>query len=131
MRGQQMKWFLMKILAFGIFFSLNVTAKEWIFWTFCFREFRNSSVIEVWKFFRNIRVFLTRISLGKKKPVFQAKTGVSEHSRFMEYSEFVLFQTFLTLQKIDVKIELWKLRKTCSDSNSNSNIWVQVQNAGP
>jgi len=130
MRGQQMKWFLMKILAFGIFFSLNVTAKEWIFWTFCLREFRNSSVIEVWKFFRNIRFFNSK-KFWSKNPVLRAKTGVSKHSRFMEYSEFVLFKTFLTLQKIDVKIELWKLRKTCSNSNSNSNIWVQVRNAGP
>jgi len=28
--------------------------------------------------------------LGPKKPVFEAKTGVSEHSKFTEYSEFVL-----------------------------------------
>ncbi len=41
------------------------------------------------------------------------------------------FQIFWTLQKNDVKIELQKLGKTCSDSNSDSNIRVQVLNAGP
>jgi len=41
------------------------------------------------------------------------------------------FPIFRTLWKNDVKIELQKLQKTCSDSYSYSNIRVQVQNAGP
>jgi len=49
----------------------------------------------------------------------------------MNYLEFVLFQTFQKLRKNDVKIELGKSRKTRSDSNSDSNIRVQVWNAGP
>jgi hypothetical protein len=32
-----------------------------------------------------------------KNPVFEAKPGVSKHSEFTEYSEFVLFQTFQKL----------------------------------
>jgi len=33
--------------------------------TFCFREFRNSSVFEVWKFFGNILSFRTRKNFAK------------------------------------------------------------------
>jgi len=64
-------------------------------------------------------------------PVLGSKTGVSEYLEFMENSEFVLFRTFRKLQKNDVKIEFWKLRKTCSDSKTNSNVWFKVRNAGP
>jgi len=35
-----------------------------------------------------------------KTPVFEAKTGVSKHYKFTEYSEFVLFQIFKKLQKM-------------------------------
>jgi len=62
---------------------------------------------------------------------FGSKTGVSEHSEFTENSEFVLFQTFQKLRKNDIKIEFRKSRKTRCDSNSDSNIQVQVRNAGP
>ncbi len=40
----------------------------------------------------------------------------------MEFSKLSVFE-----RKNDIKIELWKLQKTCSDLN----IRVQVRNAGP
>ncbi len=53
-----------------------------------------------------------------KTPVLEAKTGVlgsktggSEHSKFMEYSKFVLFRIFQKLQKNDAKIEFSFLQK--------------------
>jgi len=72
--------------------------------------------------------------LGVKVQKTGSKTGVSEHSEFMENSEFVLFRTFQTfrkLQKNDVKIEFWKLRKTRSDSKTDLNVRFKVRNAGP
>jgi len=41
-----------------------------------------------------------------KKPVFEAKTGVSEYSEFMEYSELFLFRIFQKLQKMTSKSSL-------------------------
>jgi len=52
-----------------------------------------------------------------KNPVFGPKTGVSDHSKFTEYLEFVLFRIFQKLQKMMLK--------------SNSDIWVWVWYAGP
>jgi len=76
-----------------------------------------------------------------KKPVFEGfgvkvkktgpKRGVSKHSKFTENLEFVLFQTFRKSQKNDIKIEVWKLRKTRTDLKTNSNVRFKVQNAGP
>jgi len=51
---------------------------------------------------------ISQKKFGKKVPVFEAKTGVSEHSEFTEYSEFVLFQNFQKLQKNYVKIKFGK-----------------------
>jgi len=63
-------------------------------------------------------------------PVLGAKTGVSEHYKFTENSEFVIFLTFRKLQKNDVKIEFWKLRKTGSYKKTYSNVRFKVWNAG-
>ncbi len=52
------------------------------------------------------------------------ETGFSECS---EISEIVVFRTFQNLRKNDVKLELWKSRKTLSDSKTDSKVW----NAGP
>ncbi len=49
------------------------------------------------------------------------------YSKFTEISEIVLFQTSQKLWKNDVKLELQKLRKTCS----NSKVWLKVWNTGP
>ncbi len=75
---------------------------------------------------------------GSKNPAFEANTGVlgseagvCKYSEITENSEFVLFQIFQKLRKNDVKIEFWKSQKTRSYSNSDSDIRVQVQNAGP
>jgi len=75
---------------------------------------------------------------GSKNSIFEAKigvlgskTGVLEHFNLTEYSEFVLFQIFQKLQKNNVKIEFLFSQKTCSDSNSDSNIQVRVRYAGP
>ncbi len=57
------------------------------------------------------RTLLRSFVFGSKNPVFEAKTGVSEHSKFMEYSEFVLFQTFQKLRKNYVKIAFRKSQK--------------------
>ncbi len=115
------------------------------------RKFPNFSFLQVSELFgyRSLEFFwktskfakiLQKIfgnKFGSKNPVFEAKTRVlgsktviSEHSKFKEYSEFVLFQIFRKLQKNDVKIEFLFLQKTCSDSNSDSNIRVQVWYAG-
>ncbi len=58
---------------------------------------------------------------GIKKPVFEgfvvkvqktgSKTGVSEHSKFTENSEFVLFRTFQKSQINDIKIEFLEITK--------------------
>jgi len=72
-----------------------------------------------------------------KKPCFEGfgvkvqKTGIYEHSKFTENSEFVIFQTFQKLQKNHIKIEFQKTRKTCSNSKTNLNVWFRVWNAGP
>jgi len=51
--------------------------------------------------------------------------------RSLEILEIVLFRTFQTLQKNDVKLELQKSRKTRSDSKTNSKVWLKVWNAWP
>jgi len=56
---------------------------------------------------------------------------VSEHSKFTENLEFVLFQIFQKLQKNDVKIKFWKSQKIRSDSKTDSNVWFKVHNEGP
>ncbi len=63
------------------------------------------------------------------KRVFQTfGKGFSKH---LEISEIVLFRTLRKLQKYDVKLELWKSQKTCSDSKTDSKVWLKVRNAGP
>ncbi len=57
-----------------------------------------------------------------------SETGFSKHS---EISEIVLILNFQKLQKNDVKLELQKSRKTCSDSKTDSKVWLKVRNAGP
>jgi len=69
--------------------------------------------LEISIFFNSQKFCKNGNKFGSKKPVFEvktgglgSKTGVSEHSKFKEYSEFVLFRTFQKLQKNDVKIKL-------------------------
>ncbi len=72
---------------------------------------------------------------GVKKPVFEgfgvrvqktgSKTGVSEHCKLSENSEFVLFRTFRKLQKNDIKIKFQKSQKTSSDSKTNTNVGLK------
>jgi len=57
-----------------------------------------------------------------------SETGFSECS---EISEIVLFRNFQKLRKNDVKLELWKSRKTHSHSKTDSKVWLKVRNAGP
>jgi len=40
------------------------------------------------------KVWVKNLCFWVKNPIVEAKTGVSEHSEFMEYSEFVLFRIF-------------------------------------
>jgi len=56
------------------------------------------------------------------------KTGFSECSEILE---IVLFQTFRKLRNNDVKLELRKSQKTCSDSKTDSKVRLKVWNAGP
>ncbi len=90
--------------------------------------------------------------LGQKKPVYKSKNpvfgskslekvwkkfgkvreqGFSEHSEFSKISEIVLFYSFRKLRKNDIKLELRKSQKTCSDSKTDSKVWLKVRNAGP
>jgi len=79
--------------------------------------------------------------LSQTNPVFGSKslekfgksleTGFSEFLKIPEISEIVLFRNFPKLQKNDVKLELQKLRKTRSDSKTDSKVWLKVRNAGP
>jgi len=48
-----------------------------------------------------------------------------------ELSENWKFCTFRKHRKNYIKLELWKLRKTRSNSKTDLKGWVQVQNAGP
>jgi len=50
---------------------------------------------------------------------------------FTEILKIVIFQTFQKLRKNDVKLKLQKLQKTCSNSKTDSKVWLKVQNAGP
>jgi hypothetical protein len=59
------------------------------------------------------------------------ETGVSEHSEFTEILEIVLFRTFQKLRKNDVKLELRKSQKTCSDLKTDSKVRLKVWNAVP
>jgi len=60
-----------------------------------------------------------------------SETGFSECSEILEILEIVLYRTFQKLRKNDVKLELRKSRKTCSDSKTDSKVRLKVQNAGP
>jgi hypothetical protein len=57
-----------------------------------------------------------------------SETGFSECS---EISEIIFFQNFRKLRKNDVKLELWKSRKTRYDSKTDSKAGLKVRNAGP
>jgi len=76
--------------------------------------YRSLEIFGKYPVFLNSQKFCKNSS---KNLVFEAKTGVSEHSEFTEYSEFVLFRTFRKLWKNYVIIEFWKSRKTRSYSN--------------
>ncbi len=81
-------------------------------------------------------LFFRSISSAKVwKSLESLETGFSEHSEISEISEIVLFQNFQKLQKNDIKLELQKSRKTCSDSKTesktDSKVWLKVRNAGP
>jgi len=78
---------------------------------------------EVQKKFGNVRKCSEKVRKS-------SETGFSECSEILEISEIVLFQTFQKLQKNDVKFELWKSRKTCFDSKTDSKVRLKVRNAG-
>jgi hypothetical protein len=94
-------------------------------------------VCKVWVFESKNPVFGSK-SLGKVWKKFgkssekfwksSLKFGILET---LEILEIIIFQTFRNLRKNDVKLELWKSRKTRSDSKTNSKVWLKVGNAGP
>jgi len=66
-----------------------------------------------------------------KVSAFSKAKNLNNFCNIFEVPEDWKFQIFQTLRKNDVKLELLKLGKTRSHSNSDSNIRVQVRNAGP
>jgi len=84
-----------------------------------------SRVSELFRF-RSLEIFW-------KNPVFPNSQKFCEKSLEIslgQKQEFVLFQIFQKLQKNDIKIKFLFSWKTCSDSNSDWNIWVRVWYAG-
>ena len=75
--------------------------------------------------------FRKKFGISLEKVWESLETGFSKHSKFTEYSEFVLFRSFRKLQKNDIKIELRKSQKTHSDSKTVSKVQLKVRNAGP
>ena len=60
---------------------------------------------------------------------FRKKFGKS--LEILEILEIWKFRTFRKLRKNDVKLQLRKSQKTCSDSKTNLKVWLKVRNAGP
>ncbi len=144
-----MGWFFSPIFKEALYFwsslgSIKVLRKTEFSEFFIFASFR---IVPLWKFGKTRFSEFAKISrkkfgnmFGSKNPLFEAKTevlgsntwvlwsktGVSLYSEFTEYSEFVLFRIFRNYKKM-----MSKLRKTHSDSNSDSNIWVRGRYAGP
>ncbi len=103
---------------------------------------------KVWKLFENVRKFqffwkkYIKFDFLSQKTLFMGqkvwnkfgkvlKSLETGFSKCLEISEIVLFQTFQKLQKNDVKLKLWKSRKTRSDSKTDSKVRLKVRNAGP
>jgi hypothetical protein len=89
-----------------VFFVRPCERQKFLNFSFC--EFRNCSVIKVQNFFgkkpgfpnlQKIQKKSLEISLGQKKPVFEAKTGVSKHSEFTEYSKLNSIPNFPKITK--------------------------------
>ncbi len=99
-------------------------------------------VTKVQKFFKNIHFFWTRkesseISLGQKTLFLgQKNLFLRQKQGFLNIPNLWNIQNLFYSElsenyKNDVKIKLRKSQKTCSDSNFDSNIRVQVWNAVP
>ncbi len=99
-----------------------------------------TSILEILKKLRKVWVFESKI-LEKVRKNFGKSSGKVRKQGFPNVWKqgFPNVQKFWKFQKLfyskisenDVKLELWKSRKTRSNSKTDSKVWLKFWNAGP